>query len=148
MPSLSALHAILQGTLNFIYAPEVIQAKGDADDWRDLVGTGPYTLADWTKGSSVTWDKNPDYWGFDEKFPDNRLPYFDQLRALVMPETTTYISALRTGQLDYIGAAGGATQLRSIDQLESLQRTNPELKVYPFSGRSDNGVGLNSPEQP
>ena len=109
MPSLSALHAILQGTLDFIYAPEVIQAKGDADDWRDLVGTGPYTLADWTKGSSVTWDKNPDYWGFDEKFPDNRLPYFDQLRALVMPETTMYISALRTGQLDYIGAAGGAT---------------------------------------
>ncbi len=147
-PSLSALHAILQGTLNFIYAPEVIQAKGDADDWRDLVGTGPYALTDWTKGSSVTWDKNPDYWGFDEKFPDNRLPYFDQLRALVMPETTTYISALRTGQLDYIGAAGGATTLRSIDQLESLQRTNPELKVYPIAGRSDNGVGLNIQVEP
>ena len=146
-PNLSALATILQGSLNWIYAPEVIREKGDADDWRDLVGTGPYTLTDWTKGSSVTWDKNPDYWGFDEKFPDNRLPYFDQLRALIMPETTTYLSALRTGQIDYIGPIS-ATQLRSMDQLESLQRTNPELKVYPFAQRSDNGVGMNTQVEP
>ena len=145
--NLSALPAILQGTLNFIYAPEVIREKGDADDWRDLVGTGPYSLSDWTKGSSVTWDKNPDYWGFDEKFPDNRLPYFDQIRALIMPETTTYLSALRTGQIDYIGPMT-VTQLRSLDQLESLQRTNPELVVYPFANRSDNAVGMNIQVEP
>ena len=146
-PNLSALATILQGSLNWIYPPEVIREKGDADDWRDLVGTGPYTLTDWTKGSSVTWDKNPDYWGFDEKFPDNRLPYFDQIRALIMPETTTYLSALRTGQIDYIGPIT-ATQLRSIDQLESLQRTNPELVAYPFAQRSDNGVGMNIQLEP
>ena len=146
-PNLSALASIIQGSLNFIYAPEVIRAKGDADDWRDLVGTGPYALTDWTKGSSVTWDKNPDYWGFDEKFPDNRLPYFDQIRALIMPETTTYLSALRTGQIDIIGAMS-VTQLRSIDQLESLQRTNPELKVYPFALRSDQAVGMNIQVEP
>ena len=143
-PNNAALAAIIQGDPNFIYAPEVIRAKGDAQDWRDLVGTGPYTLTDWTKGSSVTYDKNPDYWRFDEKFPENRLPYFDQIRALVMPEVATYISALRTGQVDYIGAAGGTTTLRSIDQLESLQRTNPELVPYPFGMRSDNGVGINT----
>ena len=145
--NLSALGSILQGTLNFIYAPEVIREKGDADDWRDLVGTGPYSLTDWTKGSSVTWDKNPDYWRFDEKFPDNRLPYFDQIRALIMPETTTYLSALRTGQIDYVGPIS-ASQLRSMDQLESLQRTNPELKVHPFANRSDNAVGMNIQVEP
>ena len=147
-PNNAALAAIIQGDPNFIYAPEVIRAKGDAQDWRDLVGTGPYTLTDWTKGSSVTYDKNPDYWRFDEKFPENRLPYFDQIRALVMPEVATYISALRTGQVDYIGAAGGTTTLRSVDQLESLQRTNPELKVYPFALRSDQDVGMNTQVKP
>ena len=147
-PNNAALVAIIQGDPNFIYAPEVIRAKGDAQDWRDLVGTGPYTLTDWTKGSSVTYDKNPDYWRFDEKFPENRLPYFDQIRALVMPEVATYISALRSGQLDYIGAAGGTTTLRGVDQLESLQRTNPELKVYPFALRSDQDVGMNTQVKP
>ena len=147
-PNSTALAAIIQGDPNFIYAPEVIRAKGDAQDWRDLVGTGPYSLTDWTKGSSVTWDKNPDYWRFDEKFPENRLPYFDQIRGLVMPEVSTYVSALRTGQVDYIGAAGGTTTLRSVDQLESLQRTNPELKVYPFALRSDQDVGMNTQVKP
>ena len=147
-PNSGALAAIIQGGMNIIYAPEVIRAKGNASDWRDLVGTGPYTLTDWTKGSSVTYDKNPDYWRFDEKFPENRLPYFDQIRALVMPEVATYVSALRSGQLDYIGAAGGTTTLRGVDQLESLQRTNPELKVYPFALRSDQDVGMNIKVKP
>ena len=124
-PNSGALVAIIQGGMNIVYAPEVIRAKGNASDWRDLVGTGPYTLTDWTKGSSVTYDKNPDYWRFDEKFPENRLPYFDQIRALVMPEVATYVSALRSGQLDYIGAAGGTTELRGVDQFREPAAHQP-----------------------
>ena len=59
--------------------PEVIREHGDVKDWRNLVGTGPFMMTDWVDGSSQTWVRNPDYWGFDEKFPDNRLPYFDQV---------------------------------------------------------------------
>ena len=51
-----------------------------------------------------------------------------QLRALVMPETTTYISALRTGQLDYIGAAGGATQLRSDEAATEWYVMHPDYR--------------------
>ena len=32
-------------------------------------------LQDWD--SSLTFTKNPNYWAFDEKYPDNRLPYID-----------------------------------------------------------------------
>ena len=146
-PSVSVLAKIIQGPINLIYPPEVIRAEGDGEDWRDLVGTGPYSLTDWTKGSSITYDKNPDYWGFDEKFPENRLPYFDQLRTLIMPEASTYVSALRTGQLDYVGALS-LTQLRTIDELESLQRTNPELVPSPYGLRSDNAVAPNTQVEP
>ena len=31
----------------------------------------------------------------------------------------------------------------SQDQVESLQRTNPELVIYPYINRSDNGIGMN-----
>jgi peptide/nickel transport system substrate-binding protein len=33
--------------------------------------------------------------------------------------------------------------MRTIDQVESLQRTNPELVIWPFSLDSDNGTGMN-----
>ena len=46
----------------WIYPPEVIKEHGNAQDWRNLVGTGPYMLTDWVEGSAVTYTKNPDYW--------------------------------------------------------------------------------------
>ncbi len=140
--NLGALAAILDGNLARIYPPEVIKEHGDVTDWRNLVGTGPLMLTDWTKGSSVTWEKNPDYWRYDEKYPRNRLPYIDRLRALIMPEPATYLAALRTGKVDYIGPIG-ETQIRSLDQIESLQRTNPELVIYSFTTYSTNSFGPN-----
>ena len=47
-----------------------------------MVGTGPFELTDFVDGSSFTYTKNPDYWGYDEKFPENRLPYIDEFRVL------------------------------------------------------------------
>ncbi len=141
-PRLSALASILDDWAARIYPPEVIKEHGDVTDWRNLVGTGPMMLTDWTKDSSVTWVKNPDYWGHDEKYPGNRLPYIDQLRSLTMPEVATQLAALRTGKVDYIGSLGGS-QLKTIDQVESLQRTNPDIVIWPFAFRNDNAYGMN-----
>ena len=92
----------------FIQGPEVIEQSGDAKDWRNLVGTGPLMQTDVVEGSSYTWDtKNPNYWGYDEKYPENRLPYVDELRFLLMPEVATRLAALRTGKIDFIGEQGG-----------------------------------------
>ena len=141
--NLAALAAIIdEGRVGWIYPPEVIKEHGGVTDWRNLVGTGPLMLTDWTEGSSITWDKNPDYWGTDEKYPQNRLPYIDRLRTLVMPEPATYLAALRTGRVDYIGPIG-ATTMKTLDQVESLQRTNPEIVVDPLIARSNNGFGMN-----
>ena len=145
--NLGALTAILDGRIGFIYPPEVIKEHGDVTDWRNLVGTGPFMLTDWTEGSSITWDKNPDYWGYDEKYPENRLPYVDEVKALVMPETATYLAALRTGKVDYIGPIG-VTQMKTPEQLESLQRTNPEIVIWPFYSRSENCFGMNVQLEP
>ena len=146
-PTLTGLAAVLNSFSGWMYPPEVIREHGDADDWENLVGTGPYLLTDVVEGSSVTWDRNPDYWGTDEKYPQNRLPYIDQLRVLIMTEPATRLAGLRTGRLDYLGRAGAA-QLRTVEQIEGLQRTNPELVILPYIGRSDNGVGMNIQVQP
>ena len=143
-PALTILHAILNEIGGFIYPPEVIQEHGDANDWRNLVGTGPMMLTDWVEGSSWTWDKNPNYWGYDEKYPENRLPYVDHLRALVMTEPATRLAGLRTGQLDLSGFG----QLSTLDQVESLQKTNPGIRIWPNAGASIHSVGLNVQVEP
>ena len=134
-PYLGVLSVIFNNYDPYIYPPEVIEEHGDANDWRNLVGTGPYMMTDVVEATSATWTKNPDYWGYDEKFPENRLPYFDEIRLLMMEDEATRISAMRTGKIDYMGFSGGSET--RLDQVDGLQKTNPELKFLPYQFRSD-----------
>ncbi len=122
-----------------IQPPEVIRQHGDVSDWRNVVGTGPFELTDFVDGSSFTYTKNPDYWGYDEKFPENRLPYVDEFRILIMKEEATRLATLRSGRIDYSGYQGAGAMIKSIDVAESLKRTNPELVLNEYSERADNG---------
>ena len=93
-------------------------------DWRNNVGTGPFDLVEWVDESLMVWNKVDDYWGFDEKFPDNRLPYIDEVRAIFMKEPAARIAAIRTRQVDHLGSPGN-TQINSVDDFNSLRESNP-----------------------
>ena len=107
-----------------------------------MVGTGPLILTDYVEGVSKTFTKNPDYWGYDEKYPENRLPYIDQLRALLMADEATRISAMRTGKIDILHQAG-LSNIGTVDVVRSLQKTNPEIEVDSFYHRAFQVFGLN-----
>ena len=136
-PYLPALKLILNDYFVYIMPPEVIKEHGDVQDWRNLVGTGPFMLTDIVEASSITWEKNPDYWGYDEKYPQNRLPYVDQLRGLVIPEEATIMAALRSGKLDFRG------WVTNMDSVLILQRTNPEIAAHPIWFRSADSFAPN-----
>ncbi len=122
--SLGSPIAILRNGMAFILPPEVIEKYGDYKDWRNVVGTGPFMLTDFVEDSSVTYEKNPDYWGYDEKYPQNRLPYVDGVKRLIMPDEATRVAALRSGKIDFWG------WFYSLDQVESLKQTNPEIVAH------------------
>ena len=130
-----------------IYPPEVIEEHGDAKDWRTIVGTGPFMLTDYVLDSSITWKKNPNYWGYDPKYPENRLPYIDEMRALYMPEPATRMAALRTGKVDFVGVLRDSP-IKSIDQVVSLARTNPEIVLTSVWYRSANSYGFSLTKEP
>ena len=132
-PQLDAEYKILNNWGLFALPREVVEKYGDYRDWRNVVGTGPLMLTEYVEGVSITWEKNPDYWGYDEKFPQNRLPYIDEYRSLLMKEPAARVAALRTGKIDMMGNAGDAN-IASIDNLLTIQRTNPELDVWPVYG--------------
>ena len=123
-PQLNAEYEILNPWVILGLPREVVEKYGDYRDWRNVVGTGPLMLTEYVEGVSITWKKNPDYWGYDEKFPQNRLPYIDEYRSLLMKEPAARLAALRTGRIDMLGNAGDAN-IASIDNLLAIQRTNP-----------------------
>ena len=128
--TLDGLRSILFEYSTHVLPPEVIKQHGEIKDWRKLVGTGPFELVDWVEGSSMSWTKNPNYWGFDEKYPQYRLPYVDQLRILVLKDNATQLAALRSGKVDLLGEIT-YTRVKSIDTIESLKKTNPDMQIEP-----------------
>jgi len=106
---------------SMIYPREPIDEFGGINDWRQLIGSGPWIITDYISDASWTAAKNPDYWGYDELFPENRLPYVDTLRGLIIVDRMTSLAALRTGKIDMMGSI-------TPDEAGVLEVSNPELQ--------------------
>jgi peptide/nickel transport system substrate-binding protein len=129
--------------INAIEAPEYVK-QGDLQNWKNAVGTGPWILTDFIDGTSLTYSKNSNYWGHDERYPQNQIPYADTLKMTLIPDMATALAALRTGKIDVIG---GETGRLSWQQAKSLAKTNPELQQVKVLGVA-NGVGFRCDTKP
>lgn len=120
----SMLHNRISETIFIVPAEVVRDAEGNETealrDWENACGTGPWIMTDFVHDSSITFERNPDYWQRDPIHPENRVPYADGLKVLIMPDYTTALSALRTGKLDYLGTGW--------EDAETLLETSPELR--------------------
>lgn len=63
--------------------------------FRHPVGTGPFVLAAWVPGGSVTLKKNSHYWQANK-------PWFDELEFTVLPDENQRVQQLLAGQIDVI----------------------------------------------
>jgi peptide/nickel transport system substrate-binding protein len=108
------------GSDQFIENSDAVKQYGDVLDWHHAIGTGPFILKDFVSGSSATLVRNPDYWGYDERYPQNKLPYADGLKVLIMPDNATAMAAMRTGKVDVM------SQVSRVNAA-SIQKTNPEI---------------------
>ncbi|RNL82705.1 ABC transporter substrate-binding protein [Halostreptopolyspora alba] len=77
----------------------------------DPVGTGPYEVADWTRGDSITLQRRDDYWGERPAMETVEFRYFDDENALN--------NAMLTGDLDVISNVAAA---ESLDQFTGDDR--------------------------
>jgi peptide/nickel transport system substrate-binding protein len=116
-----------------IECPDVVNQYGVLNDWNHAIGTGPFILKDFVSGSSATLIRNPNYWGHDERYPKNQLPYVDTLRILVIPDDSTALSALRTGKIEVMGNISASNS-------NNLKKTNPELLVKSVPASYTNSV--------
>ncbi len=59
-----------------------------------VLGTGPFKFVSWQTGSEITLEKNENYWD------KSGGPYLDKIVYKVIPEGTTVITGLKTGQIN------------------------------------------------
>lgn len=115
------------GNSHHLIPREVVEKYGNANDWRNVVGTGPFMITDWVSGSGGTLIKNPNYWKTDPVGPGkgNQLPYVDAVKLLIVPDVSTRLAAMRTGRAD---------QLNEVEweDARSLMKTSPALKYHSY----------------
>jgi peptide/nickel transport system substrate-binding protein len=112
---------------------EVVAAYGNGYSWKYANGTGPFMINDYVIGSSATFVKNPNYWGHDERYPKNQLPYADSVKYLVIPDNATAMAAMRTGKIDSVDGL-------QRQQVQQMQKTNPEIKL--ITGPNNTGSSI------
>jgi peptide/nickel transport system substrate-binding protein len=108
------------GYYSGIVPKEVVDAG--ATNWRNINGTGPFRLTEYTQGNSNTYEKNPIYWGtetINEK--EFKLPYLDKLTYRIVKDEATRVTALRTGKVDVL-------EVIRWQDVDSLKKSAPELK--------------------
>jgi len=118
---------------------EVLDEEMDYfSNWRNAIGSGPFMVTDHVPMSSITYTKNPDYWGTHPLYPDDQIPYIDQFNILIIPDASTRLAGLRSGKLDWVGAMQVAQGAVTWEDGANLKDTNPELQYA--SRVSDYGV--------
>ena len=48
-------------------------------DWHYAAGTGPYILEEYVPDSHMLLVRNENYYDYDERYPENKLPYLDSI---------------------------------------------------------------------
>jgi peptide/nickel transport system substrate-binding protein len=102
--------------------PRYIREKGDAYFANHPVGTGPYSVASWQRGSTMKLRANPDYWG--------GAPRVHEVDVRIITDPTTRVSALLNGEVDLIDAVPptAAEQVKSTSGLALDEATG--LRIY------------------
>jgi peptide/nickel transport system substrate-binding protein len=106
-----------------IVSQEAIEEMGREQYAIEPVGTGPFQVTNHEVGSRIELDAYDDYFETDED--GNALPYLDGIDIRPIPEASTIVNALRSGDIDF----ANLVPLQSLDQVE--QASDASLSVAP-----------------
>jgi peptide/nickel transport system substrate-binding protein len=89
---------------------EIVNQKAieSGDPTRKPVGTGPFMFVEWVQGDHITLKRNPSYFKAGQ-------PYLDQIVFRFLLVDKSRISALQSGQVDWVDAV-------PLDQLPALRK--------------------------
>jgi ABC-type transport system substrate-binding protein len=152
----------------FAVAREVVEAAGD-EVVNKPVGTGPFRLREWVRGSKVVLDAHPQY--RPVAFPETndpglqpiaqamkgrKLPALSRIEISIIEEQVPELLAFDQGSLDYIALTGsvlsrlldnGRLNARYVGRGVQHHRYVLPALIYTYLNQDDPIVGGNAPEK-
>ncbi len=127
----------LTGQGGLVPAPEQLTNPDAA--WRsdNPIGTGPFALQEWAKGSRLTLDRNDAYW-------QDGLPYLDSVEFVPISDNNARDDALLRGDVDM----EFTTFSSSVQRLEPLARAGEIQLVLDSGGREQLFLLMNNDKAP
>ena len=96
----------------------------DRKSWKNVTGTGPFQLERYVQANAQMYRKNEQYWDQitlnQQNYP---LPFVDRVNYRIIKDEATYLTALRTGQLDILEAI----RWIAVDHLKAVSYTHLTL---------------------
>lgn len=89
---------------------------------KHAVGAGPYKLRSWQRGYEMVFDRNPEWFGWENVDLDGPDVPFETIRYCIVKNALTQWLMLLNGQLDF---------------LEQIDRSNMDVAVDPEKGLTD-----------
>ena len=112
-------------------------SEAQQNDWHYACGTGAFILTNYVQDQSMTFTKNPDYYG---------TVNVDNVTLVYIGDNTTITSQLEGGSLDWVGEKSSQNVL-TLDQINALA-SNSSLVQYDYAGSAPMGIGLRVTQEP
>ncbi len=110
----------LASTAAHVVSKAVVEAAG-ADYGTPSVGsigTGPFKFVEWTSGVQQKLARNDDYWN-----KEDGGPYLDEITIKILPEPTTRVAGLDTGEIDYLVNNVPSDQYATVEGFDNVNLT-------------------------
>lgn len=98
LTALSVFNTAIMPKAAFEAMPGATDAEKAQEFGKNPIGTGPFVLTSWDRGSSMKMTRNEYYW--DTGADGKPLPYLDGLTFEVIPDDATRILKLQSGDID------------------------------------------------
>ncbi len=107
----------LASTAAHVVSKAFVEKNGDKFGKPEVgsMGTGPFKFAEWKTGDYQRLVRNDDYWN-----KANGGPYLDEITIKILPEPTTRVAGLQTGEIDFMVAMVPSDQYATVQQVESV----------------------------
>ena len=91
---------ILLSKMYFVPISSAQQLMDDPDSYStNLIGTGPYRFAGWSRGESITYEANPDWWGLGMMDEAGGEVSFDRAVYRFLAEDQVRTAAVQAGEV-------------------------------------------------
>lgn len=107
----------LASTAAHVVSKSFVEKNGDKFGKPEVgsMGTGPFKFSEWKTGDYQRLVRNDNYWN-----KANGGPYLDEITIKILPEPTTRVAGLQTGEIDFMVAMVPSDQYATVQQVENV----------------------------